>query len=62
MSADNMVGRTVAGYHLAKYIGEGGTATVYRADGSARLLRERDSLEGEDVLPGFTFRLSELYD
>ena len=38
------------------------SATVYRADGSARLLRERDSLEGEDVLPGFTFRLSELYD
>ena len=32
MSADNLVGRTVAGYHLAKYIGEGGTATVYRAD------------------------------
>ena len=38
------------------------TATVYRADGSARLLRERDSLEGEDILPGFTFRLSALYD
>jgi serine/threonine-protein kinase len=32
MNADNMVGRTVAGYHLAEYIGEGGTATVYRAD------------------------------
>jgi serine/threonine protein kinase len=32
MNADNMVGRTVAGYHLAQYIGEGGTATVYRAD------------------------------
>jgi serine/threonine-protein kinase len=47
MSADNMVGRTVAGYHLAKYIGEGGTATVYRAEhpekGSAavKLLRPR---------------------
>jgi len=27
-----MVGRTVAGYHLAEYIGEGGTATVYRAE------------------------------
>src|SRR5262245_22753161 len=38
------------------------TATVYRADGSARLLRERDNLEGEDVLPGFTARLSGLYD
>ncbi|MGH7528372.1 MAG: serine/threonine-protein kinase [Gemmatimonadales bacterium] len=32
MSADNLVGRTIAGYHLAKHIGEGGTATVYRAD------------------------------
>jgi eukaryotic-like serine/threonine-protein kinase len=32
MSADNLVGRTVAGYHLADYIGEGGTATVYRAE------------------------------
>jgi serine/threonine protein kinase len=32
MSTDNMVGRTVAGYHLAEYIGEGGTATVYRAE------------------------------
>jgi serine/threonine-protein kinase len=32
MNADNMVGRTVAGYHLAQYIGEGGTATVYRAE------------------------------
>src|ERR671927_1542960 len=31
MNADNMVGRTVAGYHLAEYIGEGGTATVSRA-------------------------------
>jgi serine/threonine-protein kinase len=32
MNADNLVGRTVAGYHLAEYIGEGGTATVYRAE------------------------------
>ena len=32
MSTDNMVGRTVAGYHLAQYIGEGGTATVYKAE------------------------------
>jgi serine/threonine protein kinase len=36
MNADNMVGRTVAGYHLAEYIGEGGTATVYRAETSER--------------------------
>ena len=32
MNTDNLVGRTVAGYHLAEYIGEGGTATVYRAE------------------------------
>jgi serine/threonine protein kinase len=36
MNADNMVGRTVAGYHLAEYIGEGGTATVYRAENADR--------------------------
>jgi len=35
--------------------------TVYRADGSARLLRERDSLDGEDVLPGLTIPLAELF-
>ena len=32
MNTDNLVGRTVAGYHLAEYIGEGGTATVYKAE------------------------------
>jgi serine/threonine-protein kinase len=36
MSTDNMVGRTVAGYHLAEYIGEGGTATAYRAEHAER--------------------------
>ena len=47
MSADNLVGRTVAGYHLAKYIGEGGTATVYCADhpergtAAVKILRQR---------------------
>jgi eukaryotic-like serine/threonine-protein kinase len=47
MSTDNMVGRTVAGYHLAEYIGEGGTATVYRAEhpergrAAVKLLRPR---------------------
>jgi eukaryotic-like serine/threonine-protein kinase len=47
MNADNMVGRTVAGYHLAEYIGEGGTATVYRAEhpdrgrAAVKLLRPR---------------------
>lgn len=29
---DNHLGRTVAGYRLVKHIGEGGTATVYRAE------------------------------
>src|SRR5215212_10253310 len=32
MNGDTLVGRTVAGYHLTKYVGEGGTATVYRAE------------------------------
>jgi serine/threonine-protein kinase len=33
MSAtDNHLGRTIAGYRLVKHIGEGGTATVYRAE------------------------------
>lgn len=37
------------------------TVTVYRADGSARLLREQETLEGEDVLPGLTIPLAELF-
>ncbi len=37
------------------------TATVYRADGSARLLRETEQLEGEDVLPGLIIPLAELF-
>lgn len=32
MDANALVGRTVAGYQLTKYVGEGGTATVYRAE------------------------------
>ena len=36
------------------------TATVYRADGSAQLLRERDSLGGEDLLPGLMIPLAEV--
>jgi eukaryotic-like serine/threonine-protein kinase len=32
MTQDNLVGRTVAGYRLVKQVGEGGTATVYRAE------------------------------
>lgn len=37
------------------------TVTVYRADGSARLLRDRDVLDGEHVLPGFSVPLQELF-
>jgi len=36
------------------------TVTVYRADGSAQLLRERDSLGGEDLLPGLMIPLAEV--
>jgi Uma2 family endonuclease len=35
--------------------------TIYRADGSARLLREQESLEGEDLLPGLEIPLAELF-
>jgi serine/threonine-protein kinase len=53
MNADNLVGRTVAGYHLAKYIGEGGTATVYRAEhperGQAAVKILRPRLAGDPV-------------
>ena len=37
------------------------TVTVYRADGSARLLRDQDHLEGEDVLPGLRIPLEEIF-
>ena len=37
------------------------TVTVYRADGSARLLRDQDALDGEDVLPGFSIPLSGVF-
>ncbi len=36
-------------------------ATVYRPDGSARLVRENESLCGEDVLPGLSIALPELF-
>ena len=36
MSQDNLVGRTVAGYTLLAHVGEGGTATVYRAQHPTR--------------------------
>ncbi|MGQ0570746.1 MAG: Uma2 family endonuclease [Armatimonadota bacterium] len=37
------------------------TVTVYRADGSARLLRDQEVLEGEEVLPGLTISLAEVF-
>jgi len=37
------------------------TVTVYRADGSARLLREQDALDGEDVLPGLRVCLVDVF-
>lgn len=36
------------------------TGRVYRSDGTGSLLGKSDSLEGEDVLPGFSCRLSDL--
>jgi Uma2 family endonuclease len=37
------------------------TATAYRPDGSARLLRPTDALDGEAVLPGLRLALEELF-
>jgi Uma2 family endonuclease len=37
------------------------TVTVYRPDGSARLLREPEHLDGEDVLPGLRLPLAEVF-
>jgi Uma2 family endonuclease len=36
-------------------------ATAYHPDGSARLLREHEVLDGEDVLPGFVIALEEIF-
>jgi Uma2 family endonuclease len=37
------------------------SVTVYRADASARLVREPESLDGENVLPGFSMSLADLF-
>ncbi len=37
------------------------TVTVYRPDGTANVLQANDTLDGEDVLPGFHFPLSRLW-
>ena len=53
MNGDTLVGRTVAGYHLKRYVGEGGTATVYRAEhperGTAAVKILRSRLSGDPV-------------
>jgi eukaryotic-like serine/threonine-protein kinase len=47
MNTDALAGRTIAGYHLMKYVGQGGTATVYRAEhpergvAAVKILRSR---------------------
>jgi Uma2 family endonuclease len=40
---------------------ESRTVLIYRADGSIGGLRERDELNGEEVLPGFRCRVAELF-
>jgi Uma2 family endonuclease len=37
------------------------TATVYRPDHEPRLIAENGSLDGEDVLPGFSLALADLF-
>lgn len=37
------------------------TVTVYRADGSARLLRDHEVLDGEDILPGLAILPEETF-
>ncbi|HKV74157.1 MAG TPA: serine/threonine-protein kinase [Gemmatimonadales bacterium] len=53
MSQDNLTGRTVAGYRLLNHVGEGGTATVYKAEhpdrGSAALKLLRGRLAQDPV-------------
>ncbi len=42
-------------YPEARYV------MVHRPDGSARMVRETEALEGEDILPGFRLELSEVF-
>jgi len=39
---------------------ERGRARIYRRDGSEAAIGENDSLDGEDVVPGFTCRVAEV--
>jgi hypothetical protein len=34
---------------------------VHRGDGSVSWLREKDKLSGEDVLPGFRWRVADIF-
>jgi Uma2 family endonuclease len=52
-----------AGARLVWVVAPGAkTATIYRADGSARLLRDGDHLDGEDVLPGLLIPLAGIFE
>lgn len=37
------------------------TVTAYRPDGSARVLRAGETIDGEDVVPGFSLPVRELF-
>ena len=37
------------------------TVTVFRPDGSATVLQEADTLSGEDIVPGFSLPLSQVF-
>ncbi len=55
MTQQDLVGRTIAGYRLNEYIGEGGTATVYRAESpdsataAVKVLRPRLSKDSNAI-------------
>jgi Uma2 family endonuclease len=38
------------------------TITVYRPDGSAQVLHDDDVLTGEDVLPGVSIAVQQVFD
>ena len=40
---------------------EARAATVFRLDGTVARLREHDTLDGEDVLPGFALKLDDIW-
>ena len=49
--------RGVSAAPLLTAADERSEARLYRRDGSLSILQEHDSLDGEDVLPGFSCRL-----